>query len=801
MPHSLAGSELAARTGATGDTLKEAGKIHQGLLALESVIDSLVKNKKHVPYKDSNLTRILKDSLGGNSKTTLLVAVSPHIWNRAETVSTLRFAARAKKIKNKAKINKRRTRDQMEMRIRQLEELNLSLSKKLKAKQNNSGTVIQQVNTAENDEKLKEALSEIERLKELLRKKEERIDQMEQDLKSKDDVIDEMNNDFTQKTKSMKTQISDRDDTIDDLQNRLFDNENELRRLTKQLEDDRALQSSFAEHKKQLNNIVNETISDKANSTVSALQELQNQQKEFYKYMKSMQANIDKVYAKQIVHDQKFEDIQNKEWSVVNNYHNKTSPPLPDNPRFTDVLSSRFDDDYQIESYDDDELSERELSQKRKRNLNRRSRLSTSSMIFSPEDLMEDDNNDNKDALGTVVDSMKSYLEKQRTGRMDVKQLQISAMRAIHDDDSDSDTNLDSACKSPINLRRSFSQKAQQNDEFTEDEQENSFMDVKTKRHQSRSPTVTKASSEYSVGKKIDVLDSSYHWYSAQIVDIDVFHKKAFKVHYDGFDDKWNEWIPFKKQFLTAPHKSKSLGYGRMEGGQHVLIATSYGRSKYAKALRSAMQKDGDKSLAEIPVLLQGYLYKRGNWNKDWKKRWFVLRNSNNLYYYESNKLKEHQYRGVIALGNIRKIVAVNNGYSKFSFDIQTPSRVYHFSALNESELKDWQSVLECLMNNSLESIAPKRSGRMDAKLLSEAINTKVDPNRFINKHQESKSAASYRKLTQIKSPSPSSQHSFDYDQEAKVPLHKRGSSVINRVRRSVSNFSLKKKQSNAFEI
>ena len=73
---------MAARTGATGDTLKEAGKIHQGLLALENVINALVEGKKHIPYKDSNLTRILKDSLGGNSKTTLLVACSPHVWNR-----------------------------------------------------------------------------------------------------------------------------------------------------------------------------------------------------------------------------------------------------------------------------------------------------------------------------------------------------------------------------------------------------------------------------------------------------------------------------------------------------------------------------------------------------------------------------------------------------------------------------------------------------------------------------------------------------------------------------------------------
>ena len=96
----LAGSEKIGKTGATGDTLEEAKKINQSLSALANVINALADGKPHVPYRDSKLTRILQEALGGNSKTSLLVATSPHLDNIEETINTLRFAQRAKTIKN-----------------------------------------------------------------------------------------------------------------------------------------------------------------------------------------------------------------------------------------------------------------------------------------------------------------------------------------------------------------------------------------------------------------------------------------------------------------------------------------------------------------------------------------------------------------------------------------------------------------------------------------------------------------------------------------------------------------------------
>lgn len=102
----LAGSEKVGKTGASGQTLEEAKKINKSLSALGMVINALTDGKSsHIPYRDSKLTRILQESLGGNSRTTLIINCSPSSYNDAETLGTLRFGTRAKSIKNKAKVN------------------------------------------------------------------------------------------------------------------------------------------------------------------------------------------------------------------------------------------------------------------------------------------------------------------------------------------------------------------------------------------------------------------------------------------------------------------------------------------------------------------------------------------------------------------------------------------------------------------------------------------------------------------------------------------------------------------------
>lgn len=108
----LAGSERANSTGATGQRLKEGAHINKSLVTLGSVISSLAEmanpvghKKFYIPYRDSTLTWLLKDSLGGNSKTIMIAAISPADVNYSETLSTLRYANRAKNIINKPTIN------------------------------------------------------------------------------------------------------------------------------------------------------------------------------------------------------------------------------------------------------------------------------------------------------------------------------------------------------------------------------------------------------------------------------------------------------------------------------------------------------------------------------------------------------------------------------------------------------------------------------------------------------------------------------------------------------------------------
>uniref|UniRef100_A0A671LJ12 Kinesin-like protein KIF21A n=1 Tax=Sinocyclocheilus anshuiensis TaxID=1608454 RepID=A0A671LJ12_9TELE len=112
----LAGSERLKRTGATGDRAKEGISINCGLLALGNVISALgdrSKRSTHVPYRDSKLTRLLQDSLGGNSRTVMIACTSPSDQDFMETLNTLKYANRARNIKNKVVVNQDKASQQI----------------------------------------------------------------------------------------------------------------------------------------------------------------------------------------------------------------------------------------------------------------------------------------------------------------------------------------------------------------------------------------------------------------------------------------------------------------------------------------------------------------------------------------------------------------------------------------------------------------------------------------------------------------------------------------------------------------
>ena len=125
----LAGSERQKKTNAKGTRLKEAQNINLSLTVLGRVINALAEPKKKqvIPYRESKLTHILKDSLGGNCKTTLCICGTVHHFNRDETITTIKFGQRCKKIQTKAKVNRVWTKAELLRKVDALEKANEDL--------------------------------------------------------------------------------------------------------------------------------------------------------------------------------------------------------------------------------------------------------------------------------------------------------------------------------------------------------------------------------------------------------------------------------------------------------------------------------------------------------------------------------------------------------------------------------------------------------------------------------------------------------------------------------------------------
>ncbi|KAM9354827.1 kinesin family member 3Cb [Pholidichthys leucotaenia] len=159
----LAGSERQSKTGAKGKRLKEATKINLSLSALGNVISALVDGKStHIPYRDSKLTRLLQDSLGGNAKTVMIATVGPSHRSFDETLATLRYASRVKNIKNKPRINE----DPKDALLREFQEEIARLKAQLEAR----GMLAKERRKRRNSKRLSKSMAGME--EEILRERE-----------------------------------------------------------------------------------------------------------------------------------------------------------------------------------------------------------------------------------------------------------------------------------------------------------------------------------------------------------------------------------------------------------------------------------------------------------------------------------------------------------------------------------------------------------------------------------------------------------------------------------------------------
>ena len=217
----LAGSERQNKTGASGERTREAGAINKSLLNLSIVIREIINNKKQIPYRDSKLTHLLRDSLGGNAKTSIIAAVSPFDFNISETKSTLNFAQNAKKVKNHAIVNEEISGNEnmREMKIlrkyNSVVEENERLKKELLKYQSDNNNLVYCLKDVEGlDKGIDEFVRDMNNLQEQNAKLKDKFEKCDLELKIRDKKIESLKEQINNYIQNIRTLIKEKNDLI-----------------------------------------------------------------------------------------------------------------------------------------------------------------------------------------------------------------------------------------------------------------------------------------------------------------------------------------------------------------------------------------------------------------------------------------------------------------------------------------------------------------------------------------------------------------------------------------------------------
>ncbi|MED6182536.1 Kinesin-like protein KIN-5D [Stylosanthes scabra] len=234
----LAGSENISRSGAREGRAREAGEINKSLLTLGRVINALVEHSGHVPYRDSKLTRLLRDSLGGKTKTCIIATISPSIHCLEETLSTLDYAHRAKNIKNKPEVNQKMMKSAM---IKDLYSEIDRLKQEVYAAREKNGIYIPRDRYL-HEEAEKKAMAE-------------KIERMEQEAESKDKQLVELQ-ELYHCQQLLTAELSDKlertEKSLDETQQSLFDLEERHKQANAKIKEKEYLISNLLKSEKAL---------------------------------------------------------------------------------------------------------------------------------------------------------------------------------------------------------------------------------------------------------------------------------------------------------------------------------------------------------------------------------------------------------------------------------------------------------------------------------------------------------------------------------------------------------------------